>query len=125
MIVVGMGWRRAALVEPALELLARSVGMAGGQAPDFIAVPDFKAGDDMPHVLARAWGAGVLWIGRAQLQQVQSACPTASLTVLGHVGLASVAEACALAGAGEGAHLCLPRQILCGVTCAVARGDRT
>ncbi|MFT8551484.1 MAG: cobalamin biosynthesis protein [Acetobacter okinawensis] len=125
MIVVGMGWRSTALVGSALELLARSLRIVGVQAPDYIAVPDFKRGDDMPHLLARTWGAELLWIGRAQLQQVQPGCHTASATVMRHVGVASVAEACALAGAGEGAQLCLPRQILCGVTCAVARGDRT
>lgn len=123
MIVVGMGWQKAALADHALELVALSLSRAGAKAPDYIAVPDFKKGDDLPHVVARAWGAGVLWVARAQLQRVQAACPTGSAIVMGHVGLVSVAEACALAGAGAGAHLSLPRQVFCGVTCAVAQGE--
>ncbi len=124
MIVVGMGWQKAALAEHALELVARSLRTAGGVSPDYIAVPDFKVGDSLPHLVARAWGAGVLWVTHAQLRQMQAACPTGSATVMGHVGVASVAEACALAGAGAGAYLCLPRQVFCGVTCAVAEGER-
>lgn len=123
MIVVGMGWRKAALAENALELVARSLRMAGGITPDYIAAPDFKNGDDLPELVARAWGAAVLWVDYARLEQMQAACQTASAMVSGHVGLASVAEACALAGAGVGATLRLPRQVFCGVTCAVAEGD--
>lgn len=122
MIVVGMGWRKAALAEHALELVARSLRETGARIPDYIAVPDFKKGDDLPCMVARAWGAGVLWMDRTQLEQVQAACPTGSATVMARVGLVSVAEACALAGVGAGAHLCLPRQVFCGVTCAVAQG---
>ncbi|MFT9417435.1 cobalamin biosynthesis protein [Acetobacter sp.] len=124
MIVVGMGWQSAALVDHALELVAQSLRMIGASAPDYIAVPDFKNADTLPRSVARRWGVGVLWITRTQLQQVQSACHTASSTVMRHVGVASVAEACALAGAGGGARLRLTRQVLCGVTCAVAEGDR-
>ncbi|WP_338331891.1 cobalamin biosynthesis protein [Acetobacter sp. LMG 32666] len=123
MIVVGMGWRKAALPEHALELVARSLHGLRGRTPNYIAVPDIKNMDDLPHVVARRWGAEVLWVSHAQLQQVQEVCPTASRTVMRHVGVASVAEACALAGAGAGARLCLPRQVFCGVTCAVAEGD--
>ncbi|MCP1242648.1 cobalamin biosynthesis protein CbiG [Acetobacter lambici] len=123
MIVVGMGWRKVALPEHALELVARSLHRLGAGTPDYIAVPDFKNTDDLPHAVARMWGAGVLWVSRAQLQQMQASCPTGSATVMGHVGVASVAEACALAGAGAGTRLCLPRQVFCGVTCAVAEGD--
>ncbi|MDE7548714.1 cobalamin biosynthesis protein [Acetobacter fabarum] len=124
MIVVGMGWQSAALAEHALELVVQSLRMVGVCAPDYIAVPDFKNADTLPQNVAHRWGAGVLWVTRTQIKQMQAACPTASSTVMRHVGVASVAEACALAGAGDGARLCLSRQVFCGVTCAVAEGDR-
>lgn len=124
MIVLGMGWQRAALAQNALELALRSLKQAGAQGVDCIAVPAFKKGDELPWAVAHALGVGVFWVDQTRLQQMQAACQTFSATVREHVGLASVAEACALAGAGEGAHLCLPRQVFCGVTCAVAEGDR-
>lgn len=124
MIVVGLGWQKAALADHALEVVTRSLNMVGAMAPDYIAAPEFKNADDLPQLVARKWGAGVVWVAYEHLRQVQAACHTASSTVLGHVGLASVAEACALAGAGAGARLCLPRQVFYGVTCAVAEGER-
>lgn len=124
MIVVGLGWQKAALLSHAREAVSRSLHRVGIKAPDYIAVPAFKRGDALPQEVACMWGAGVLWVDEADLQQMQPFCQTFSATVGSHVGVASVAEACALAGAGDGAHLRLPRQVFCGVTCAVAEGEK-
>ena len=51
------------------------------------------------------------------------ATPTQSARVLALKGTGSVAEAAALRAAGAGARLVLPRQVLGGVTFAVAEGE--
>ena len=48
--------------------------------------------------------------------------PTQSAPSIARFGIGSVAEAAALAGAGPGASLIVPRVARDGVTCAVARG---
>lgn len=123
MIVVGLGWQKAALASNALELVVGSLEKAGVPVPAYIAAPDFKKEDILPQAVAEVLGAEVLWINPLALQQMQACCQTFSTTVSQHVGVASVAEACALAGAGQGSFLRLPRQAFCGVTCAVAEGD--
>lgn len=126
MIVVGLGWQKTALAADALDLVVRSLNMVEAGRCDYVAAPAFKQGNLLPQTVADAWGARVLWINKDLLQQEQARCQTFSATVKGLVGLASIAEACALAGAGKGAEarLCLPRQIFYGVTCAVAKGER-
>jgi cobalt-precorrin 5A hydrolase len=51
------------------------------------------------------------------------ATPTQSERVLALKGTGSVAEAAALVAAGRGARLVLPRQVIGGVTIAVAEGE--
>ncbi|HTI02212.1 MAG TPA: cobalamin biosynthesis protein, partial [Acidisoma sp.] len=56
------------------------------------------------------------------LRGEQGRCLTRSARAQREVGLASVAEAAALAGAGPGGRLVLARIAADGVTCALALG---
>jgi cobalt-precorrin 5A hydrolase len=66
----------------------------------------------------------ILWIERAALKGEQGRCLTRSARAEAEVGLSCVAEAAALAGAGPGSRLVLPRIAGGGVTCALAEGPR-
>ncbi|MBC9206213.1 cobalamin biosynthesis protein [Roseomonas aerophila] len=121
MIVAGMGCRPGVAPEAVLALLKR----AGQGLPAFthLAAPAFRVGETSLAEAAARLGLELLWLEAPALEAVQPLCPTRSAAALRATGLASVAEACALAGAGMGASLLLPRIDGAGVTCAVAAGS--
>ncbi len=123
MIVAGIGCRTGvasaaivALVEEAIE----RIGMP--ERTIFLAVPDFRADEPGVAEAAAALGTPTLWIARAALKGEQGRCLTRSARAEAEVGLSCVAEAAALAGAGPGSRLILPRIASAGVTCALAEG---
>lgn len=67
-------------------------------------------------------GLPLQFLPREQLAQYNGKGATCSLLVQAQFGLDSVCEAAALAGAGQGAKLVLPRISQNGATCAVALG---
>ncbi len=118
-IVAGLGFRTTCTADELVALIAR-VGDAAGAQIAALAVPDFKA--DAP-ALARAASSLALEvrpISQAALIAVQTLCPSRSAAALASVGVASVAEACALAAAGPGAQLLGPRTASGAATCALA-----
>jgi cobalt-precorrin 5A hydrolase len=124
MIVAGIGCRKECdaaeivrLVEAALVRVAapRAALMA-------LAAPAFKTDADAPREAATALGLPLLLIGDADLKSAESRAVTKSAAALKATGIASVAESAALAGAGVGATLLLPRIKGHGVTCALAEG---
>jgi cobalt-precorrin 5A hydrolase len=88
----------------------------------FLAVPDFRRAEPGIGEAAATLGLAILWIARDALKGEQGRCLTRSARAEAEVGLSCVAEAAALAGAGPGARLLLPRIARGGVTCAVAEG---
>ncbi|KXV09003.1 hypothetical protein AD930_03300 [Acetobacter malorum] len=90
-----------------------------------LAVPGFRHGDELPEKVASLLGVPLFWVSDNALRAVQNICPTVSERALQETGFASVAEGCALAGAGRGAWLRVPRQVHAGITCAVAEGEGT
>ncbi len=109
MIVAGLGLRASATAADVAAALA-------GLAPDLIAVPEDKAAH--PALAGRSVRPVPLPLLRAQ------AAPTPSPRQPARYGAGSVAEAAALAAAGPGARLLLPRRIAPGgrVTLALATG---
>jgi cobalt-precorrin 5A hydrolase len=95
---------------------------AGDGASWSLAVPEFRRAEPGIGEAAAALGVDILWIARAALKGEQGRCLTRSARAEAEVGLACVAEAAALAGAGPGSRLVLPRIARGGVTCAVAEG---
>ena len=121
MIVAGLGCRTQITEEAVLAILRR----AGEGLPPIthLAAPDFRRGTAALHAVAATLQLPLLWVERGALEAVQPRCPSRSEAALRARGLASVAEGCALAVAGHGGRLLLPRIDGAGVTCAVAAGS--
>ncbi len=124
MIVAGIGCRQnchadeiVRLVEAALlQVSAPRAALAA------LAAPAFKEEATAPREAATALGLPLLLIGDADLKSAEPRAVTKSTAALKATGLASVAESAALAAAGNGATLLLPRIKGQGVTCALAQG---
>jgi cobalt-precorrin 5A hydrolase len=119
-IVAGLGCRPA-VEEAAILALLRQAGR-GLPSVTHLAAPAFRREVAALHRAAAVLGLPLLFVERVALERVQPLCPTHSEAALAATGLASVAEACALAAAGDGARLLRPRLSGAGVTCAVGAG---
>lgn len=118
-IAVGIGCRSGvapeAIVSLVRETLAQAALLADGARLFTI---DAKQGEAGLVQAAADLGAPLRFISRDTLAAIDT--PTRSAQLLKKFGVASVAESAALAGAGEGATLVVPRVAREGVTCAVA-----
>ena len=118
MIIAGLGF--ATLVSPEnLTALVRRAQHELGQAAEALAAPDFKQHASL-RAAAHALGLPVLFIPRPALALAQPRCQTFSTRASTATGLASIAEACALAAAGAQSHLLLPRITQGRASCALA-----
>ena len=119
MITAGIGCRRGC---PASDIIAvlHDAQAASGVLVDNIAVTSFKSAE--PGLLAAiaSLALTLIHVDDAGLRDAQPHCVTRSPIVARHTGHASIAEAAALAGAGPGAVLRLPRIIFGAATCALA-----
>jgi len=118
-IIAGLGFRRGC---PANELV-EIVGNAAARFDDPInalAVPDFKADEPGIQQAATALGLPLHRISRGAMEAVQDRCITRSDTARRAVGLASVAEAAALAAAGANGNLIVTCFTSTKATCALA-----
>ncbi len=115
MIVAGIGCRRACPADEIVDLVQRAGRLAA--PPDALAAPDFKR--DEPGLLeaARRLGLDLVFVATDAMAAVQPGCVTCSAKALRATGLASVAEAAALA---HGGRLLLPRIASARATCALA-----
>jgi len=121
MIVAGIGFSSGASAAEIVALVRRAESLAG-HAAEALAVPDFKEDAACLREAAHVLGLPLRLLDRERLAAVQKYCPTQSKVAAQEVGLASVAEACALAGAGGNSHLLVARLTQGKVTCALA-GD--
>jgi cobalt-precorrin 5A hydrolase len=119
MIVAGVGFRSACTVEDLVDLV-RQAAQSAGAVVSALAVPAFKAGAPQVEPAAAALGLPVVVVDEDAFAAVQSRCLTRSAAALAAVGVASVAEACALAAAGPGGRLLGPRRSSVAATCALA-----
>jgi cobalamin biosynthesis protein CbiG len=114
--VAGIGCRPDAVAAPILALLARAEALSGHRIAA-LAAPEFRQDAAGLRQAAATLALPLRFIPRAALEAAQPLCPTRSEVALRATGLASVAEACALAAGGA---LVLPRIDGAGVTCALA-----
>jgi cobalt-precorrin 5A hydrolase len=121
MIVAGIGFSSSASAAEITALVRRAEGAAGRPA-ELLAAPDFKEDAAILHEAAETLRLPLRLLDREVLEATQERCPTQSPVAAKKFGLASVAEACALAGAGEKSHLLVARLTQGHVTCAIA-GD--
>jgi len=118
-VIAGLGFRRDCAA-PDIIAVVRDAGARAGRAVDALAVPDFKADEPGVQAAASALALPLLRVSRAALRGEQGRCLTRSETVRQATGFASVAEAAALAAAGDGATLLLPRIASATAACALA-----
>lgn len=124
MIVVGIGCRKHATVDAIVTLIEAVLAEAGLSRPDRIAAPDFKVAEPGLAEAALRLGCDLVWVAEASIAAQQPQCLTRSNQTEIHTGHASIAEACALAGAGGAApRLVIPRRSNATVTCALATGE--
>jgi cobalt-precorrin 5A hydrolase len=119
MIVAGLGFRTSCTADELVALI-RSVGQAAGAEIGALAAPEVKVGASALAGAAASLALEIRPVSRDALVAVQALCPSRSAAALAAVGVASVAEACALAAAGPGARLLAPKTSSAAATCALA-----
>ncbi|MEY6433526.1 cobalamin biosynthesis protein [Thioalkalicoccus limnaeus] len=123
MIVAGIGCRAGCPAETLIALIDTARAQAGVARIDALASVTSKR--DEPGLIEAARRLGhPLWLfDEAALDAVATACPTRSEAVRRLVGIASVAEAAALAATAPCGTLILPRLTNGLATCALARQE--
>jgi len=91
-----------------------------GRAVRVLAAPEFKRDEAGLHEAARLLGVPLILVGAAELADAQPRCVTHSAIAERATGAGSVAEGSALAAAGVGSMLILPRIAGARATCALA-----
>lgn len=124
MIVAGVGFRSGCPAGEIVDLVQRAQTLTGRLA-NALATPAFKSGEHGLREAAEVLALPLVLVERAALAKVQPHCLTRSAAAEAAVGLASVAEACALAAAGTLGRLLSPRIASAQATCALAAADPT
>ena len=116
-VVAGIGCRRNC---PASAIVAaiREAEAAAGRRATHLAAPAFKSNEPGLHQAATLLNLPLTFVDTKALEAVQPSCPTRSPTALAATGLASIAEAAALAASGG--TLIQPRTGQGLATCALA-----
>ncbi len=117
---IGLGCRRGVEAGAVVALVRDVLGRHGIAYPPELFSIDSKSGERGLADAAHRLGARLVFLPRERLAEVSDRAVTRSARVTDLLGLPSVAEAAALAGAGPGAVLAGPRLARNGVTCALA-----
>ncbi|WP_187431286.1 hypothetical protein ROLI_011140 [Roseobacter fucihabitans] len=120
MIVAGFGFRKSASVASLQNAFERACVAV---EPDYLAAPEDKATAEAFRLFAEEIGVPIKAIPPDVLARQNTL--TQSQVTLKERGIGSVAEAAALAGAGQGARLITERHISADrlATCALAKGE--
>jgi cobalt-precorrin 5A hydrolase len=118
-LVAGIGFRRRTETEEIVGLVRRALALIPGEL-QVVATAADRAGEAALRRAAETFGLVPVAVEPEALAAVDSRVPTRSVRIEASRGVGSVAEAAALAAAGEGAVLVLPRIASAGVTCALA-----
>ncbi|GBQ55646.1 cobalamin biosynthesis protein [Komagataeibacter swingsii] len=122
MIVAGLGLRSGCAADVIVGLLREAHARCGLQ-PDLVAVPAFRYREaGLQAALARL-GLTLRAVTPDELATAQPRCVTRSARAQAALGVASVAEGCALAAAGPHSRLIVPRLTGTHATCAMAQGE--
>ena len=125
MIVAGIGCRRGAPDADVLAAIA-SACEAAGLTPDridLVATAAEKGGEDGIVAAAALIGRPLVLVPPEDLRSAGERAVTRSERVVALFAVPSVAEAAALAAAGDHAALIAPRRVAGGATCALAASD--
>jgi cobalt-precorrin 5A hydrolase len=123
-MAIGIGCRRNCSGAVLARLVSRTLEAWPGNFPTppvrvLFTVED-KRGEAGISDAAEALGIDVVFLSRAALRDAMPRTRTHSVRALELFGVASVAEASALAGGGPNASLIVPRTSDKGATCAIA-----
>lgn len=121
-VFAGVGFRHATLSDEIVALVRQGLDGAGLSESRLrvLATADDRAGEPAFREAAQILGCMAIGFAPAALRAVDDGVPTRSVRIEAERGVGSVAEAAALAGAGPGAVLTLPRIASGGATCALA-----
>ena len=126
MIIGGIGCRRGASateIAAAIDAACREAGVA----KDRIEAIATSAHKDHEHGIAdaaAALGVPLILVGESELRAASARATTRSDRVLALTGVASVAEAAALAAGGPSANLLAARSAVGAATCALVEAER-
>jgi cobalt-precorrin 5A hydrolase len=121
LLAVGVGCRSGCPGETIATLVRRALGGLGegGAAALFTSVD--KQGEAGIAEAALLLALPLVYLPRKALEAAAPRAQTRSERVVSLFGVPSVAETAALAGAGAGSALVVPRMAADGATCAIAR----
>ena len=121
MIAIGVGCRKACERGAIVELVTRALRQAGDPAGERVLFTiESKRGEINLEDAARALQLPLRFLAHEQLAIEAPRAQTRSARVERHIGLPSLAETAALAGAGPGGALIVARLAAGGATCAIA-----
>ena len=120
MIAIGLGCRLACPEDDILALVREALASLPGRVPGGLFTMAEKRNEPGLAAAAAALGLPLVFLDRAALRLVVGDARTRSRRIEAMFGLPSVAEAAALAGAGRGAVLLMPRRAGPRATCAIA-----
>ena len=120
-VAVGIGFRAGASAEAIERGVHEALTRAGGAAAG-LHTSAHKAGAANLVKAAARLGLGLHYHDEAALAAVRAKVRSHSQRIAGLFGVGSLAVAAALAGAGAGARLVVPKFSGDGVSCAVAKG---
>lgn len=121
MIALGVGFSSRCTVAELRELVAEVIAAAGAPSHrGLLAVPERKRGSGIVEPVAAQCGLALDYIPEERLRAWQDEAPTVSHRAQATIGLHSVAEAAALAAAGDGARLIVARRTRRLASCAAA-----
>jgi cobalt-precorrin 5A hydrolase len=121
MIAIGIGCRRACSGEAIAALVRRALAQAGaGEGERCLFTDERKRTAANVAEAACALGLELHFLEFARLAAESPRAATRSARVERHIGLPSLAETAALAGAGTGGALIVARLAAGGATCAIA-----
>jgi cobalt-precorrin 5A hydrolase/precorrin-3B C17-methyltransferase len=115
---VGVGCERGTSPQEVADLIAKTLGDNGLSADAVACHASIDRKEDEPAIFALL---NARFFSTEELNRQQTRLVTPSETVRGIMGTPSVAEAAALAAAGEGAELIVPKAKSRRATCAIAR----
>ena len=125
-LVLGIGAERGAPPEEAVALAEAALAEAGVSPLSLAAVAslDLKADEPAVHAVAERFGVPARFFDAAMLERQAPRLANPSDIVFRETGCHGVAEGAALAGAGEGGELILPKRKSARATAALARAPQ-
>ncbi len=125
MIVAGIGCRRGAGRADVLAAIDEALAAASltAEAIDLVATAAEKGGEAGIAAAAAELGRPLVLVPAERLQAAGERTVTRSERVVALFAVPSLAEAAALAAAGESSRLIAPRRVAGGATCALATDE--